>query len=469
MKKGISLFLCICMLLGLAACAAGGSTETTAASQKSFRVGYSKVNITPSQPVDLWGYSVGERLSEEVMDYIYLTCVAISDENDNTVLMYSVDAGSAEEKTVSALKTHVMKATGVPEDNMFFNATHNHSAPYFSKMGMQLTNAAVQSAEEAIADLKPAEMYFGTATTSGISFVRSYYAEDGTVVGVNFGDSTKPLVGHTSEIDEEMRILQFKREGGKDVIMANWQCHPHLTSGSTKHHISADIIGMMRTNMEQDLDCLFAYYQGGAGNINPTSYIPSEEADPTHNYKEYGKLMAQAAKTALKNMTQINTGEVKVISQTQTYESNKTELEKIEEAQMVVNYFNEGHNTTEAKAYAESLNAGIQSYYHAQYILGRDELPASYNISFSAVAIGDLAWSIFPGEFFDATLRDIRNNSPFEYNFTSSYTNDYIGYFPTDEAFELDGYEVGATKVVRGVAEDMESRMMDMLNTLHGE
>ena len=89
MKKIVSILLCLCMLLGLAACAKDEGGETTAA-KSSFRVGYSKINITPSQPVELSAYVSG-RIYEDILDYIYLTCVAISDENDNTVLMYSVD------------------------------------------------------------------------------------------------------------------------------------------------------------------------------------------------------------------------------------------------------------------------------------------------------------------------------------------------------------------------------------------
>ena len=468
MKKLISILLCTCMLVGLAACASGEGAEATEP-QKSFRVGYSKVNITPSQPAQLWGYAGRERLHQNVLDYIYLTCVALADENDNTILMYSVDTGSADKQTAQALKTLVNKETGVPEEHIFFTATHTHSAPYFTKMGTQLSNAAVQSAQEAIADLKPAEMYYGAANTVGISFVRSYYAEDGTVVGVNFGDRTKTLVGHTTEIDDEMRILQFKREGGKDVIMANWQCHPHRTGGPEIYDLSADIIGMMRTNMEQDLDCLFVYYQGGAGNIDPISYIQSEEVNIGREYKEHGRLMAMTAKKALENMTKINTGEIKVMTQTQTYNSNKLDLDKIPVAQMVIDYYNEGHTHTEAKAYAESLDPALQSYFNAVNIVGRARYPDTYDITISAVAIGDLGWGIFPGECFDATLRDVRNESPFEYNFTSAYTNDYIGYFPTEVAWDLDGYEVGATRVERGVAEDMGSRVLDMLNTLHGE
>ena len=472
MKKLLCMLLSACLLLALAACGGSDSasteqtTEPTAES-KGLRVGYSKVNITPSQHTDLWGYAqlTGERVFDEVLDYIYLTCVAVTDEQDNTVLFFAADLGHMKDATAGALSASVSAATGIPAENMFFNATHTHSAPSSLDFGNALTNAAVQTAQEALADRKPATMYFGTAETSGISFVRHYYEPNGDVVTDNHGNTAATeFAGHTTEIDEEMRILQFKREGGQDVLLVNWQCHPHMTGGPLKYSLSADIVGAMRTYLEQDGEYLVAYYQGGAGNLNPTSRIKTEEANPDRNYKVTGQYLASTARQALQNMTELEAGTIQVLTETYACEGNKEGLENVANASLVVEYYNAGHTAAETKPYAESL--GLYSYYHAKNLTQRSG--EDFNVQISVVTIGELAWAIAPGEFFDSTMKYIRDNSPYTYNFSVAYTNGYHGYFPSLEAWEYGCYEVDITPAARGTAEGAAQRLLEMLNELHG-
>ena len=472
MKKWISVILCLSIALALAACGGGASApqttgaQTTAAAESGhgFMVGYARADITPTKPMLLWGYAQPPegRYNNDTMDYLYLTCVAITDAEDNTVLMFGADLGDMEFSVATAMREAVEKATGIPGSHMFFNATHTHSAPDCEKMVPELEKAAVKIAKEALEDSKEATMHFGTANTDRVSFVRHYYEPNGAVVTDNHGNtSATEFAGHTTEVDEEMRVLQFKREGGKDVVLVNWQCHPHMTGGALKTSISADIVGMMRMYAEQELDCLFAYYQGGAGNLNPTSRIKSEEANPDHNYKVTGQLLAGTAKKALANTTQVETGTIKVSSETFKCASNVEDLDKVNIAQQVVNYYNEGHTTAEAKVYAESL--GLASYYHASHMLTRSKAPSSYDLEISVLTIGDFAWSMMPGEFFDSTTKYIRDNSPYTYNFTAAYTNGYIGYFPSLECWEYGSYESDTAKVARGETEKVADRLVEML------
>jgi len=238
MKKLVCLFLSVIMLLGLVACGStnGDSAPATTEAAKEFMVGYARVNITPDVPTGLAGYgNIDERKHTEVLDYIYLTCVAMTDTEDNTALFFSADLCSMADTLVASIRTKVSEATGVPGERMMFNSSHTHSAPYGQGIPQIVTKAAVEAAEDAIADRKPATMFAGKAETDGINFVRHYYMDDGSVVTDNHGTTTgKTIVSHTTETDEEMRILLFKREGGKDVVLANWQSHPHITGGSTK-------------------------------------------------------------------------------------------------------------------------------------------------------------------------------------------------------------------------------------------
>ena len=100
MKKWLSVLLALCLMLSMVAC--GGSSgddkqvaATEGAKDQRFRVGYARENITPDHPVGLKGYgNTSDRKHTEVLDYIYLTTVVVTDYQDNTMIMITVDVGS---------------------------------------------------------------------------------------------------------------------------------------------------------------------------------------------------------------------------------------------------------------------------------------------------------------------------------------------------------------------------------------
>ncbi len=54
---------------------------------------------------------------------------------------------------------------------------------------------------------------------------------------------------------------------------------------------------------------------------------------------------------------------------------------------------------------------------------------------------GDAAMVFLPGEPFVEIALAIRKASPFPFTAVMAYSEDYIGYIPTDRAFENGGYE----------------------------
>ena len=87
MKKFFTVLLTLVLLLGLGAC--GGND---APKLEGFHVGYGRVDISPEEGVLLGGYSNNDRFSEGVMDALYVTCVALTGEEGNTVLLITCDA-----------------------------------------------------------------------------------------------------------------------------------------------------------------------------------------------------------------------------------------------------------------------------------------------------------------------------------------------------------------------------------------
>lgn len=89
-----------------------------------------------------------------------------------------------------------------------------------------------------------------------------------------------------------MQLVKFSREGGKDVVIANWQAHPHLT-GFGKADVSADVIGVMREEVEEKLHCSFVYFSGASGNLTIRSF--DEKDNIFNDYRSHGKELGRYA------------------------------------------------------------------------------------------------------------------------------------------------------------------------------
>ena len=477
MKKWLSVLLALCLMLSMVACGSSSGDDkqaaaTEGAQDQRFRVGYAREDITPKHPVGLTGYgNTSDRKHTEVLDYIYLTTVAVTDYQDNTMIMITVDVGNFEEEQASSLTSKAAKAAGIPKENVTISATHTHSAPSPAEIISDINKAVEKTVEEAMEDREYADMYIGSARTQGLNFVRHYWMDDGTLVSDNHGNPTgKTYAGHTTEVDNQMQLLKFDRDGDKkDVIMVNWQSHPHITGGFEKYSLSADIIGAFREYLEKDTDCLFAYYQGAAGNINPTSRIAEENANTTNprNYRVHGELLTMHAKEGLADMKKLEPGLIKVNTENFVGECDHSDGALAAAASLVIAYFDEGHTPAEVQRFAEPY--GIWSVYHARAISGRASTGKTMNIPITTFTIGQVGFATIPGELFDTIGMSIKEESPCEMTFIMGYCNGSVGYLSSEYAYEYGTYEVDVRKFVKGTSEKLGQRHVEILNTLVAE
>ena len=124
MKHIFALLICTALILGaFSGCnTVEPSGETTQASAAEvphvLKVGYGRADITPEESVPMRGLgSSSERKSEEVKDRLYASCVAFTDETDNTILLYHMDLCHSFSDATMTLKMAVSRATISLEDH----------------------------------------------------------------------------------------------------------------------------------------------------------------------------------------------------------------------------------------------------------------------------------------------------------------------------------------------------------------
>jgi len=438
------------------------------------KIGYSRIDITPTEPVPLAGYgNTSFRISQNVLSPLCSACTAFTDDTGVTVLLIHNDLISSPDWFADPIRQGIQEATGVPFENIMIHATHTHSAPDIGnkkepgipRFIQMVTEKLIENAKLALEDRKiitSAQM--AKTHTKGLNFVRHYVLEDGSYKGDNFGDlNPSPYQGHTTEPDTEMRLVKFHRMGGEDVLLVNWQTHPHRTGGSRKYDVSADIVGAMRDEMEKALGCKFIYFSGAGGNINPHSRIPEENI--TKNYLEQGQAMARFALDAEGTYQPLALNQIKVCTEKVWRDLNRPDEKLLEGARIVKEHWEKTNDFRSSCELAQPY--GINSPYAAGSFIGRAESPhKGHYTPFTAISFGDLAFVAVPYEMFDTNAHYIREKSPFPMTVIASCTNDANSYVPSAYGYIHGCYEADCALFKPGTGEVFAYTMVRMLRSL---
>lgn len=489
MKKIIALILVLVMVVAICGC---GKEDQPAAQELQtqivesanidgvFSVGYSRKDITPKEAVPISGITASstDRMSTSVHDSLQVTCIAMTDENGETALFFTVDLQRPDVDIFDYVALSLNQQLGIPEDRMFFTATHTHSGPdtynttvpAIATYNLMVLEQSVAAGIEALEDRKPAELYLSQIETESMNFVRHYTneLEDGTLlywgdqyrVGIASVDTTTK---HVSEADPTMYVVRIAREGDKDVVMVNWRAHPHLFTTSSSYKLSADFIGAFRVAMENLYDCEFAYYQGAAGNVNNKSKIASEQR--TSDYGEYGRIMAEYVLEAMKNETRVENTTIQSRQNQRVFEQNHTTDHLVSYATICRNMWKQGYSNAEATAYGEQY--GVYGPVAAASIISRAKKGETITSELNAIVIGDqLCIVTAPHELFDTNSVWLEGESPYAMTLTFGYTNGMNGYVPSAAAFEYGCYEANCSNLMPGGGELIQEEFLAMLNDM---
>jgi len=438
-------------------------------------VGYGRVDCTPEYTVSLAGYgNLKRRINENTIDPLYVSCVAVSDSADTTVLLFSVDAEELPSEFIHPIREKLGKELGIPAHHIIVNVSHSHSTPVLTKSPgahgaeayrAQMEKAILEAGKAAFADRAEAKMFTLAGDIEDLNFVKHYKMSNGTVAGDNHGNfKHATILGHATETDKQVRFVKFTRQGKKDILLWNWQGHPLTTGGINKTDLSADYPGAVRAILEkEDPDVYVSFLQGCGGDLNTRSNIPEE--NPPQEYQAFGQLLAAQLQTLLQQeMTPVEAGPVKVVSQEFMGQVNHLYDHLADAAADITKYFAETGDRVTANKMAWKL--GFASVYHAGFVRMRAGLGERLPLEMFAFSIGDVAAVTAPNETFHKIGENVRAESPFGFTLTLGYTNGKRSYLPTMEAFAYGCYEADVCRFVPGIGEVVEKLQLGLLQEL---
>ena len=393
------------------------------------KVGFSQVEITPP----IGGVITGPAgpVSTGTDDPLRARAMVVQS-GERKLAIVGVDLVKIRRDLADQAIALVTRNAGIARDAVLICPSHNHSSPLIQMHGDNATanKAYIQTLPKLIADcitqangaLQPARLFVGRSLVyEGHCNRRVISKEDGLALNVWLKklDDLKQVpqvLGSEGPIDPELWVARFDGLDGKVLgTLVNFTCHPCLHDRIKIHTWSADFPGVIADQVAQEFGkqavCVFT--QGSSGNIEPPVMW-------TPDWKERSAVFAKAAVEAAKGAIAVKEPVALGYARRDVQVPRCNAAAQREGAVARLGWRPESFDS--AKRTAEAM-------------------PTTMNVPVSAARIGPFAIATNAGELFVEWGIAIKRRSPFPHTIVSELTNDWVGYEPTELAFQHEGYE----------------------------
>lgn len=400
----------------------------TGDSNSGFRASVVKINITPDNSQNLLGYS--NRKSTGIHDSIYHRIVAL-DDGVTQFFLVSSDICEFSPSQYDRIVALVKKQLGIKKLNLWWAATHTHSAPELGPAGLEtaflgdifdhdfdvdyqslVEQKLIHGIKEAVHNLSPARLGVGWGFSQANINRRAKDIDGKSTIGLNPDGSVDRRIG-LIRIDDE--------DGDPMALIANYPVHGTVLGGESLE-ISGDAPGIVSEYVEEKTGVPLLFINGALGNLAP---IYSVYPDPKSGHLGQFRVLLGDKILEANSKISATTNEVKLNAGSLILETPRKE----------------GLGwAPDIKKYTRTTKEGINLI----------RLPIQFLKINEDIAI----WSA-PLELFCEISNEIRDNSPFPFTFYYGLTNGWLGYFLPGSEFKYGGYETTVTPYTPGAAREL--------------
>ncbi len=421
------------------------------------RVGFSKVEITP--PIGAVITGPGAPASMGTDDPLFAKTLVVQS-GDRTLAIVGLDLVKITLDLADTAIAQASQRTGIDRNAVMICPSHNHSSPLIPANGdsrstnkdyiLTLPGRIADSIEQAYKALQPARMLLGRSLVfEGIHNRRVVSKADGLVLNtwlkkLNDLEQCPQVLGTEGPIDPELWVARFDTLDGQVLgTLVNFTCHPALHDRIAISRWSADFPGVIAEHMAEALGkqatCIFT--QGASGNIAPPVQF-------TPDWRERSAVFARAAVDAAKRAISIK-GPIAVgYARRDVAVPCRDPADQREGAIARLGWRPDMFDAAKRTA------AGM---------------PRVRNVPVNAARIGPLGIATNAGELFVEWGISVKKRSPFPHTILCELTNDWIGYEPTAQAMQHEGYETlaGVDFVTLKGIEMLVDTAVELLQELH--
>ena len=443
------------MFVRLAAAAlfasAGLVTLSVAQEAATLEVGAARVDVTPT----------AEQLPDlmtGVHDPLYARAIVIRNGADLAALI-SVDAGSVSNELWQTVTQALETEHGIAPDNVLISASHTHSAPRGDREGY--ADKIIQSVTNAIAEMQPAQMGFGT----GVSYLN---------VNRNLIDPETNRwwegPNYDGVSDKTVAVVSFQTLAGEPIgVYYNYAMHAVLTGQMDM--VSADYPGAASTYLEDTMGegSVAVFSSGAAGDQNPIFFNQTYELREIRieEYASRGVDIANAMPPGGEGLVR-DDPKVKLLMDQQAQMSASFGQLLAEE----VLHVNRNIKWWDNNPAIVGLHADASCPGRRRTDEGRAGYEGTYedaddvSMRLGLLRLGDVYLGAVNGEVYNAIGQRFKNESPFKNTVMSTLTNgrSTTGYIASDAASGYLTFEVISSSLKPGCAESaIVNGLLDMV------
>jgi hypothetical protein len=439
------------------------STAAETPDQKPLLAGAATANITPWLGDGLVGNFGTPPPAKYVHDELHARCFVL-DDGDTRIALVVIDSLYVSREVLDEAKRQVTEATGLPANRMLMSSTHTHSSvsarwpnplkpeKEFTEYQRFVAHRIADGVQNAIHNLQPARVAWGTVDLPGQVFSRRWLLKPGSVAFSPFGEleqakmnpgNRNDLLEPASPIDPQIAFLAIETLDGRPLgLLANYSLH--YVGGTGPNEVSADYFAMfcdrvqeLLTADRQDPPFVAALSNGTSGNINNNDYSKvRERRKPYEQMRLVADQCAQAVVGKYEKLEWHDHVPLDMRQQELELGVRKPTPAQLEHAKKVLADPDHRDEFPHERAYAEKAIQQLES-------------PDTVRVILQAVRIGALGISAIPFEVFTETGLELKATNPFQPSFTMELANGGYGYLPTPEQHRLGGYEtwLGTNKV----------------------
>lgn len=430
-----------------------------------------EVDITPPVGTAMAG-SLRPRTSVGVRDPLCARAIVL-ESNGERIAYVLLDLVKLYRKEGDRAVALAAEATGIPESNIVWAASHTHSGPYVGPMfGAEEGGVdeewlatvpgkfaeAVEKADEA---KKPATASFARGYCMSTGQNRRFRFKDGRELNgwcLNRGEEDVQCLGTAAPIDPEVGALSFDGEDGAPIaILWHYTLHTNVYFGS---RFSADYPAVVTEHLRKRFGngVVPVFLPGACGDINTICSPERETDDPDERRwavcEAVGKRIAHVMLSALEKKRKID---------------GAPALAALKE-EMTVPY-RDLNVDQEKRIRASQWGEQNEDVFRNELEIMRKEGETEAGTIIQAWRIGDIGFASLPGEVFVEWGLKIKEESPFPWTFPVELGGDYLGYIVTEQAWKAGGYESLIARSARPSVEGcaaMTDKALELLRKLYG-
>lgn len=400
-----------------------------------WRIGVATCDITPAVGATLVGYI--PRISERIDTPLRSECLYCVGDT-GAWLLISCEIIALPRHHCDVLRQQIASRTGVPFGAILVTSTHTHSGP--RTLGLEndvpneidltyitfLMDRLVDLACRAVANANPGCFKIHRSQARQWMSNRRVEQPDGSCINI----WQDPEGTHTGYVDPLLTIITVIRpdqtaDQTSDLVIVSYGCHP-VVLGPDSHGVSGDYVAYLKRELEaRHIASTAMFLLAPCGDINPRVCITNSPE------------MAEKMGTEL----------AEVVEKTIRHPDIKASVIH--------------HGTVRAASVEWEIKrtrAAIKLPHFAHSKCGD-----TFCTCMTALSAGDLCFVGLPGEPFSQYRQWIASKSPFDHTIVVAMSQDFPGYFPTDQAQAQGGYET-----TMAPAEQMQQVLIDhALHAIH--